>query len=69
VLNIIEQDHRRSKRLSRLMLGFKIFHTARRTLAGMEVMARIKKGPMYIPGGNERSSAGQLYALVAKANA
>jgi hypothetical protein len=34
----------------------------------MEVMARIKKGQMNIPGGNERSSAGKLHALIAKPN-
>jgi putative transposase len=42
--NIIEQDHRRIKRLTRSMLGFKNFHAAQRTLAGMGVMAMIKKG-------------------------
>ncbi len=44
--NIIEQDHRHIKRLTRPMLGFKNFHAAQRTLAGMEVMAMIKKGQM-----------------------
>jgi putative transposase len=42
--NIIEQDHRRIKRLTRPMLGFKSFHAAQRTLPGIEVMAMIKKG-------------------------
>ena len=42
--NIIEQDPRRIKRLTRSMLGFKNFHATQRTLAGMGVMAMIKKG-------------------------
>jgi transposase, IS6 family len=42
--NIIEQDHRRVKRLARPGLGYGGFHTARRTLAGYEAMAMIRKG-------------------------
>jgi IS6 family transposase len=42
--NIVEQDHRRIKRLVRLGLGFKSFMTASRTSAGYEVMAMISKG-------------------------
>jgi hypothetical protein len=42
--NIIEQDHRGAKRLVRPGLGFGSFWTARRTLAGYEVMAMIRKG-------------------------
>src|SRR3569623_1126759 len=42
--NIVEQDHRRIKRLVRPGLGFHSFHTARRTLAGYEAMAMIRKG-------------------------
>jgi transposase-like protein len=42
--NIVEQDHRRVKRLVRPGLGFGSFHTARRTLAGYETMAMIRKG-------------------------
>jgi transposase-like protein len=38
--NWIEQDHRRIKRRTRPMLGFERFVTARRTLAGIEAMAR-----------------------------
>ncbi len=41
--NIVEQDHRRAKRLVRSGLGFGSFHTARRTLAGYEAMAMIRK--------------------------
>ena len=42
--NIVEQDHRRIKRLVRPGLGFGGFRTARRTLAGFEAMAMIRKG-------------------------
>jgi putative transposase len=63
--NIIEQDHRRIKRLTRPMLGFKNFHAAQRTLAGMEVMAMIKKGQMKIRVGHEHSFAQMFYALAA----
>lgn len=44
--NIVEQDHRRMKRLVRPGLGFGGFHTARRTLAGYEVMAMVRKGQL-----------------------
>ena len=42
--NMIEQDHRRIKRLVKPGLGFGSFHTARRTLKGYEAMAMIRKG-------------------------
>ena len=42
--NIVEQDHRRIKRLVRPGLGFKSLTTASRTIAGYEVMAMIRKG-------------------------
>lgn len=41
--NIVEQDHRRIGRLLRPGLGFGGFWTARRTLAGFEAMAVIRK--------------------------
>jgi hypothetical protein len=44
--NIIEQDYRRIKRLSEPGLGFGSFRTARRTLAGFEAMAMIRKAQM-----------------------
>ena len=42
--NLIEQDHRRIKRLVKPGLGFDSFNTARRTLKGYEAMAMIRKG-------------------------
>ena len=44
--NIVEQDHRRIKRRVRPGLGFGSFHTARRTLAGFETMAMMRKGQL-----------------------
>ncbi len=51
--NIVEQDHRRVKRLVRPGLGFGGFHTARRTLTGFEVMAMIRKGQVRGIGGRD----------------
>jgi len=45
--NLVEQDHRAIKRLTRPMLGFLSFPTARRTLRGMEAMHRIRKGQIH----------------------
>lgn len=42
--NIVEQDHRFIKKLVNSGLGFKSFHTARRTLIGYETMNQIRKG-------------------------
>src|SRR5918998_3437435 len=42
--NMVEQDHRRVKCLVRPGLGFGGLHTARRTLAGYEAVAMIRKG-------------------------
>src|ERR671921_1410332 len=56
--NIIEQDHRRVKRLVRPGLGFGSIQTARRTLAGYEAMAMIRKGQVRnIGGGDMRAQA------------
>jgi putative transposase len=42
--NIVEQDHRFIKRLTRPMLGFKSFWSAQATLAGIELWLMLKKG-------------------------
>lgn len=42
--NIIEQDHRFIKRITRSMLGFKSFRSAQATLAGIELWRMLKKG-------------------------
>jgi transposase, IS6 family len=51
--NIVEQDHRRVKRLTRPGLGFGGFWTARRTLVGFEAMAMIRKGQVQNIGGRD----------------
>jgi len=50
---IVEQDHRRIKRLVRPGLGFGSLRTARRTLAGYEAMAMIRKGQVHNVGGHD----------------
>lgn len=61
--NIVEQDHRGIKRVTRPMLGFKEFHSARKTLAGIEMWRMIKKGQM--KGNAGQSPVEQFYALAA----
>ena len=51
--NIVEQDHRRVKRLVRPGLGFKRFRTAWRTLVGYETLAMMRKGQVKGIGGND----------------
>jgi putative transposase len=40
----VEQDHRKVKQRSRLMLGFKRFDNAVVTISGIELAEKIKKG-------------------------
>jgi putative transposase len=62
--NIVEQDHRGVKRVTRPMLGFKSFEAAQCTLAGVELMHMIKKRQMVVEGGDEGCTAAeQFYAL------
>lgn len=64
--NIVEQDHRAIKRVTRPMLNFKSFRAARNVLAGIELMHMIRKGQLMLQGGNELSFADQFYALAGK---
>ena len=61
--NIVEQDHRAVKRLTRPMLGFKSFWSARCTIAGIEVMHAIRKEQLATAGDKPRTPAEQFYAL------
>jgi putative transposase len=63
--NIVEQDHRAVKRVTRPMWGFKAFDAAQSTLTGIELMHMLRKGQL--EGGREagRSAAEQFYALAA----
>jgi putative transposase len=63
--NIVEQDHRGVKRITRPMLGFKSFHAAQCTLTGVELLHMLRKGQL--AGGVEQglTAAEQFYALAA----
>src|ERR1035437_4287036 len=63
--NIVEQDHRAVKRITKPMMGFKSFRAARNVLAGIELMHMIRKGQMITSENDERSFADQFYALAA----
>jgi hypothetical protein len=62
--NIVEQDHRAIKRITRPMMGFKNFHCAQAIIAGIETMHMIQKRQM-IPAskGQPLSKAEQFYSL------
>ena len=61
--NIVEQDHRPIKRKMRSMLGFKKFHSAQKTLAGIELVQMLKKGQMKTKKSDGRSAAELFYSL------
>jgi putative transposase len=63
--NIVEQDHRFIKRETKLVLGFKNFHAAQKTLAGVELVRMLKKGQQRKTRGEVLSPAGQFYQLAA----
>ncbi|MDP5211006.1 IS6 family transposase [Microbulbifer sp. 2205BS26-8] len=44
--NIIEQDHRFIKRITKPMMGFKAFHSAQATIDGIETAHLIRKGQL-----------------------
>ena len=61
--NIVEQDHRAVKRVTRPMLGFKSFRAAATVRAGIELMHMIRKGQMAMQGCEGMFFADQFYAL------
>ena len=63
--NIVEQDHRAIKRLTRPMLNFKSFRSASSVLAGIELMHMIRKGQFAIDGADAMSFADQFTVLAA----
>jgi putative transposase len=63
--NLVEQDHRAVKRLTRPRLGFKSFWAARCTIAGIEVMHAIRKGQLETGEIVARTPAEQFYGLAA----
>jgi transposase-like protein len=62
--NIVEQDHRRIKRLVRAGLGFKSLETASRTIAGYEVMAMIRNGQVAIAPANDMRAQSTFIAAL-----
>jgi putative transposase len=44
--NLIEQDHRFIKKISKPMMGFKAFHSAQATIDGIETAHMIRKGQL-----------------------
>jgi len=44
--NVVEQDHRFIKKITNPMMGFKAFHSARATIAGIETAHMIRKGQL-----------------------
>ena len=59
--NIVEQDHRAIKRLTRPMLSFKNFWSAATTIAGIEIMHMIRKIQLHSTG--KLRPAEQFYSL------
>jgi putative transposase len=60
--NIVEQDHRFIKKITKPMLGFKAFHSASATLSGIEVAHMIRKGQIT---DNNLPASQQFIALAA----
>ena len=63
--NVVEQDHRAVKRLTRPMLGCKSFWVACCMIAGIEVRQAIRKGQLAATENARQTPAEQCYALAA----
>jgi len=65
--NILEQDHRRVKRITDPMLGFKEFESAHNTISGIEAVAMLRKNQCIFSEVNRRvlSIAEQISLLAA----
>lgn len=61
--NVVEQDHRAVKRITKPTLGFKSFQSAKNILAGIELMHMIRNGQRKMEETDEMSFAEQFYAL------
>jgi transposase-like protein len=61
--HVIEQDHRNIKRIVKLMMRFKSFNTARRTLRGIESMNMIGVNPGNSVG--QAKFVAELFGVVA----
>ena len=65
VNNVVEQDHRSVKRVTRPMLGFKSCDAAQSTLIGIELMHMLRKGQLEDGVAQDLTPAEQFYALAA----
>ena len=63
--NIVEQDHRGVKRITRPMLGFKAFDAAQSTLVGIELMHMIRKRQLVVEERDEGLTAAELFYSLA----
>src|SRR5438094_2804157 len=64
--NVVEQDHRAVKRVTRPMLGFKSFEAAQDTLVGIKLMHMIQQRQLVVAVGAEgRTAAALFYSLAA----
>lgn len=63
--NIVEQDHRAVKRVTRPMLGFKSFEAAQGTLVGIELMHMIKKRHRIVAEGDAGLTAAAQFCALA----
>ena len=61
--NIVEQDHRAIKRVTRPMLGFKTFRCARIIIGGIETMHMIRKNQLGDIKDQASFAANQFYSL------
>jgi transposase-like protein len=65
--NLIEQDHRNIKSRVAVMLGFKQFKNAVVTIAGIELMHRIRKGQFNLAARFKEAAAPAVWAAVLSA--
>ena len=64
--NVVEQDHRAVKRVTRPMLGFKSFDAGQSTLLGIALRHMLKKKQWLVEAGDVgRTAAEQFSALAA----
>jgi len=63
--NMVEQDHRGVKRVTRPMFEFKSFDAAQDTLVGIELMYMVKKKQMLVEAGAEGLTAAEQFSSLA----
>jgi putative transposase len=63
--NIVEQEHRGVKRVTRPMLECKAFEAAQDTLVGIELLHMLKKRQMRLEAGDEGLTAAELFYSLA----